>query len=394
MKVLQERLYQDIEKQTTIFKNVLETASKELKVCITIPAKNEENYLLKTLKAIINQKDNKGESIDKNLYEITVLCHNCNDKTYESALEFKIKYANYNLNVLKLDSKTLNNVGTARRILLDVSAHRLVGGDGWVITTDADTIPEPNWLYNTLTQSRNVDMVCGKILVNTAELDKSVIELLKAKQKYNLLITELESFIIPCKNDPWPKHSNNSGPSLALRKSVYLSVNGIPPVGFLEDIALYKLVKSFGYIIKHDNEVVVETSGRLLSKTEMGLGSELNNWSKHNILYNVEDVEALKRKFYIFKKTVELFSEYNKDLLHQISEISFLKLNSIEKMFKNASIFEQMILKLDIELASNKKWREMFPVENIFIVNKSLDNYIETVRASLSAKAPVHRMDE
>ena len=300
------------------------------------------------------------------------------DSTFKKALEFKNRNQDFHLNVIELNSEILNNVGSARRILMNLSSERLIHNNGWIITTDADTLPKSNWLHNTLRHAENIDMVCGKIFVNTENLNKNALKLLKAKQKYRLLKNAMECHLIINQKNKYTGHKDYSGPSLAIRKHVYLAVNGIPPIHFLEDIELYKRVKSAGYTIAHDDDVEVETSGRLVSKTDMGLGSELNFWSANTVIYKVEALEALHRRLAIHAKIMKLFYQFDKDILIQISQMSLIKSCRIHELYNSSAIYEEMVLKLDDELDVSKKWIRRFPIKDIFSVNVELENYLET----------------
>ena len=77
MKTNQNILCMQIKRQVDLIKCSVKKADGNLKACITIPAHNEELFLPKTLKALNEQKDNMGQLLSKNVFEVTVLCHNC-----------------------------------------------------------------------------------------------------------------------------------------------------------------------------------------------------------------------------------------------------------------------------------------------------------------------------
>jgi hypothetical protein len=92
------------------------------------------------------------------------------------------------------------------------------------------------------------------------------------------VIAQLKTQIDPKPHDPWPRHWQRSGPSLAVHLAAYDAVGGVPPVRALEDIALYDLLERSGARIRHSFRVRVTTSARLHSRALGGFGTRIEAW--------------------------------------------------------------------------------------------------------------------
>ena len=62
--------------------NQTRSVSSDIELSICIPARNEAQTIWKTLKALANQLSG-DKAVPTQLYEVLVLCNNCNDDTVE-----------------------------------------------------------------------------------------------------------------------------------------------------------------------------------------------------------------------------------------------------------------------------------------------------------------------
>ena len=67
-----------------------------------------------------------------------------------------------------------------------------------------------------------------------------------------MLADHLASLLDFVPHDPWPRHSDHTGASLAVRGDVYAAVGGIPPLPFREDIGFVarRLLRVIVYVIR------------------------------------------------------------------------------------------------------------------------------------------------
>src|SRR5690606_3093935 len=98
--------------------------SPDLKVCVIIPVKDEEETIIDCLEALRIQKD-ESDSIDQEEYEVLILANNCRDNTYMWIKEYQSLYPEFPLFVEEIEfTKERANIGTARRFLMDIAYNR------------------------------------------------------------------------------------------------------------------------------------------------------------------------------------------------------------------------------------------------------------------------------
>jgi hypothetical protein len=88
----------------------------------------------------------------------------------------------------------------------------------------------------------------------------------------------LATLIEPLIYDPWPRHSDHTGASLAVRADVYAAVGGIPALPFREDLTFVSRVKSAGYRVRHSLDVRVRVSARLEGRAHGGMADCIREW--------------------------------------------------------------------------------------------------------------------
>src|SRR3989344_2814273 len=98
---------------------------KKLKISVVIPAYNEEKYIAKTLKSLINQ------DFPRELFEIIVVNNGSTDKTHQVAEKFGVKVIRYN---------KVQGVSAARDVGSRIAEGEIIAG------TDAYTVVPRHWL--------------------------------------------------------------------------------------------------------------------------------------------------------------------------------------------------------------------------------------------------------
>lgn len=331
------------------------------KLILTIPAKNESSYIMATLNSIKNQEfASHFNSYD--YYQIIVLCNNCTDGTAIMCRSFARQNPHINIIVQEVDDSSIRNVGMARKLLMDLAALSLFDDDDIILMTDADTTFRSDAFACLSTyHDRQYDLICGKILVDMQDLESNVKYLLESKLRYEELKLQVENCWIPIPYDPFPKHTSHSGPCMAIKKKTYLNIGGIKPLDYFEDIELYENVISNGFKVRHDNNLVVKTSSRLNSRTDMGFGNELNYWTAHNIQvqdYEVEGVDRLNYKYKIYKELRKLFGANEIDSIH--SNLHNLDIKSDRAEIQRFQNWQSLIFwvdtKLQVVLDHDKKY--------------------------------------
>lgn len=341
--------------------NTIPIANKNLQMVVIIPAKNESDNILKTLEALSNQKDFNNLAIDKSKFEILVLCHNCADNTYAKCEEFARAFPETVIHVLSLNCDVANTVGAARRVLMNIACRRLNLPNGLIISTDADTIPQSDWLcYLQSYINRNISLICGFIKVNLYDLKYQALTYLAAKDEYLLLRARLESELFPNINDPWPRHNYHWGPNMAVKKHIYEAIGGIRPLHFLEDVDLYYRIIGAGYSVRHCMNSVVTTSTRTDSRCNEGFGAELRDWTEiEGVSYNVESLNKLSLRYEIFSLIKQLYQSPSTRIFDKIGGFAMINPKDLNEMFLKCERYEAMVVNMENYLNKSQSWNEI-----------------------------------
>jgi hypothetical protein len=254
--------------------------------CIVVPARDESVRIEKCLSALVRQVDPEGRPIDPATYEVIVLANNCHDETAARARAFGTRHPHLALHVVEIDFPPERSyVGCARKLLMDEACRRLFlldRADGVMVSTDADSFADPGWLAGIMREvDAGADAVGGRIVADRDErlLLHPLAEFTYLRQvAYDFLVAELEDLIDPDPFDPFPRHSNHIGASLAVTARLYAQIGGLPDVLEDEDKALYKVILRSGARFRHSLEVRVTTSARLDGRVEHGFSAGLRHF--------------------------------------------------------------------------------------------------------------------
>ncbi|SET84105.1 glycosyltransferase [Hymenobacter actinosclerus] len=265
--------------------NHLPPPAPALRASIIIPAKDEAEALPATLAALAAQTNEQGQPLPTGCFEVLVLANNCTDGTAAAVRAFAATHPALALYVAELTLPPAEaHVGRARRLLMDEAAHRLeqAGQSGAaIISTDADTRVAPDWLAATLRElARGTDAVAGRILMEETSRACPVRRCQLQDATYQLLRARLETQLDPQPHDPWPRHHQHFGASLAVTVAAYRQVGGLPVVPFLEDEALYQALLRHDLRVRHSPAVRVFTSGRQQGRVAVGLSWQLREWAR------------------------------------------------------------------------------------------------------------------
>jgi hypothetical protein len=170
------------------------------------------------------------------------------------------------------------NAGHARRAAMDRAA-ALAGAGGIIMTTDADGRVAPDWIRaNLAAMAAGADVVCGRAIIDPLEA-LLIPEALHADDalecEYAALLDEIDALIDPDPADPWPRHSEHSGASIALRRDLYLRAGGVPAVPIGEDRALIAALRRVDAKIRHAWDVSVVVSGRTEGRAAGGMADTM-----------------------------------------------------------------------------------------------------------------------
>ena len=256
----------------------------ELQVSVIIPAKNEAGNLPATLAALAAQIDWRGEPLPRGSFEVLVLANNCADATAAVVRQLASQYPQLVVYAAELRLPAAQaHVGRARGLLMDEACARLAQvrrPAGIIASTDADTRVAPTWLAAVQAEvAAGADAVGGRILTEAIEPGLLPLRRIQVRDTaYRLLCARLEDLLDPNPNDPWPRHYQHFGASLAVTARAYRQTGGLPNVRFLEDEALCQALRRHDLTVRHSPKVSVLTSARRQGRVEVGLSWQLREW--------------------------------------------------------------------------------------------------------------------
>ncbi|HEX8503886.1 MAG TPA: glycosyltransferase [Hymenobacter sp.] len=268
----------------TLLHRQLPPPRPELGMSVIIPAKNEAAKLPATLAALAAQTDLVGRPLPPGSFEVIVLANNCTDATAAVARQQAQLLPNLVVHVAEIRLPAAKaHVGRARRLLMDEAAARLeaVGcRAGIIASTDADTRVAPHWLAAIQAEIlAGADAVGGRIFTEMSGPALLPLRRIQVRDAaYRLLCARLEGLLDPNQMDPWPRHHQHFGASLALTVRAYRRVGGLPEVRFLEDEALCQALLRHDLAVRHSPTVQVLTSARRQGRVEVGLSWQLREW--------------------------------------------------------------------------------------------------------------------
>ena len=165
-----------------------------------------------------------------------------------------------------------------RRLRRSAGSGRRVGV---IASTDGDTRVAPDWIAATLAEvASGADAVGGRIVTaDDTAWPPGLERLARRDDAYQRLRSRLEHVIDPDEADPWPRHHQHFGASLAITVDAYRRVGGLPPEPFLEDEALVRALRRHDLRMRHSERVSVVTSSRRRGRVAVGLSWQLREWA-------------------------------------------------------------------------------------------------------------------
>ena len=242
-------------------------------VVVAIPVKNEAQRITACLASLAEQIEIEFGDI-----AVLLLLNNTRDGTVEAVRELGALLP-YALQMRSVElPEPYANAGWARRLGMEAAADWVAPG-GLILTTDADTVMDIDWIAaNRREIGKGVDAVAGYVMADPMELMELPPEILergRLEWEYQQLAAELVARADPDPCDPWPRHNQNCGASAAITADAYRSIGGLPPLPVGEDRALFESLRRIDGKIRHSLDVQVVTSARTDGRALGGLSDAI-----------------------------------------------------------------------------------------------------------------------
>ena len=210
-------------------------------ITVVVPTYNEEKNIGPCVEAILDQ------SLPKSQYEIIVVDGGSKDKTVKIAKRYGVK-------VIQQRSE---GVGGARND--GVKAGR---GD-IIVTTDADCLPDRDWLLN-IKKKFDDDNVVGL----TGSLDPIMLDDMNRVESRVYKVLFSAAGVVRSKVMTKVGFYHMCGANSAFRRKQFLQIDGYKDLAYGDDIEIFKRLKPHGKLL-FDNQVVVKYSIRRIRKQGM-----------------------------------------------------------------------------------------------------------------------------
>ena len=284
-------------------------AAPECRAVVVVPVRNEEERVAWALDGFTRQCEVHGGPLPFASFEILMLLNNCTDGSAVAAHGWRASHPEVRLHVIEMEiPPDCAHVGTARRVLMDTAWHRLDGGKRngirAILSTDSDSLVAADWIaQNLLALERGADAVGGWIELGPGEMEwlpEGAREAYARDQQYQGLVAELEDLLDPQAGDPWPRHLQHFGASLACTPEIYARAGGLPALSSLEDVAFVDGLRRVNARLRHEPAVRVATSSRSDGRVTVGLSGQLKFWqvmSERGEPHTVPSAEWLTHRF-------------------------------------------------------------------------------------------------
>ena len=247
-------------------------------IVVAIPARDEAAKIASCLTALGSQSCHPTA--------VVLLLNNCVDATEEIARSVELPFQT-DIRSISLSPYDAN-AGTARRLAMDYAA-QLAGLSGVVMTTDADAVVPPDWVaQNMRALNRGADVVCGRAVIDPQDAIAIPMHLHAddaLECQYADLLDAMSEALCPDLADPWPRHVEASGASLALTVAAFLDAGGVPHVPTGEDRALIAALRRRDARIRHDPALCVVVSGRTVGRAMGGMADTIRRRIVHQDVF-------------------------------------------------------------------------------------------------------------
>lgn len=233
-------------------------------IAIGIPVRDEAERLPRLLDALAVQ------TVGVERFAVCALLDGCADESEAVLLDARDRLG-LDIRIRHLP-KAEANAGRARREAMAMCLDAAGPADaGVLLTTDGDSMPQPDWVEASCRALEGADIVAGRI-----ERTIRLVGCWRTRlEDYLDRLHALRREIDPIACDPAPCHSSLGGASLGFRAGVYRRLGGFPAFPRGEDKALILRARRQGFRVRHDPAVLVYTSNRTVGRAPGGLADEL-----------------------------------------------------------------------------------------------------------------------
>lgn len=231
-------------------------------VIVGVPVRDEAALLPGFLDALAAQRDAPP-------FTLCIALDGCTD---DSAAVIEARRAALPYDVVTVAiARGEPNAGRARWHAMELACAQSPRGDAILLSTDADSVPDRDWLRANVAALALADLVTGRI-VRDAACPSPVQDRIEA---YYDALFALRRRIDPVPWEAARTHHYTAAASLALRAGTYRALGTFDCVAAAEDARLVDRARWAGYRVRQDAAIRVTTSSRRHGRTTDGLADHL-----------------------------------------------------------------------------------------------------------------------
>jgi hypothetical protein len=253
---------------------LFQSPGRNIKSCsaiVAVPVQNEDQYIADCLSALVSQLASCS-------YGVVLLLNNCTDDTLivvqklAPHLPMPVLVAEVTL------PAKVAHAGYARHLAMRYAAE-IAPRNAILLTTDADAQVYPDWIVANLAAIRaGAEVVAGRAELDPTDAGRIPARLHEDDARecgYDQLLDQIHARLDPDGADPWPRHTEHSGASIAVTLDAYHRAGGIPAVPVGEDRAFIAALRRVDARIRHAPEVRVVVSGRTVGRAVGGMADTI-----------------------------------------------------------------------------------------------------------------------
>lgn len=239
----------------------LTVATSPVPIAICVPARNEATSL-PALFAALERLDRRG--VEPTLCLLLDSCH-------DASVGLARAYAAGGLPVVvEHFVQAEPNAGRARHAAMRLGVATLAG-PGLLLSTDADSVPDSDWLQAMVAGCRAADVVAGRV-VRMVTLPHAVQDRIEA---YYDLLHAVRRMVDPVAWEATTTHHHASSANLGMSADCYRALGGFPPLADGEDGRLIDDAARAGLRVRRDAASIVFTSDRRVGRVAHGFAGSL-----------------------------------------------------------------------------------------------------------------------
>ena len=199
---------------------------------------------------------------------LCLLLDGCVDDSAAIAEAYRVR----SRHVVRIDkvSRDRANAGIARHRAMTMGID-IVGDNGLLLTTDADSAPCADWLRSMMVALDRADVVTGRIIRRGGSPNP----LQDRVETYYDTLFAMRRQLDPVPWEAPATHHYAGGANIGVRANVYRALGGFAPLPCGEDARFVDDAARAGWRVRRDSACVVRTSGRRNGRVAGGMASLL-----------------------------------------------------------------------------------------------------------------------